>query len=83
MDGIAGRLQLDVDDEEEDFGFSVAEESSGIRAVVRELRPGLLAVKVRASDGTTEYAVCTEDLHPLYPAAKTLDELRNRFLRSP
>jgi hypothetical protein len=38
-------------------------------------------VKVRATDGATEYAICNSgDLRPVYASAKTLDELRLRFL---
>jgi hypothetical protein len=76
---IRQSFPLDVTTEEEDFGFGVAEEPSGVRAVVRELRAGLQAVKVLAEDGATEYAICDEHLRPIYPPAKTLDELRARF----
>lgn len=48
-DGVQQRLSLDVTREEEDFGFGVAEQPSGVRAVVREIRPGLCAVKTRTS----------------------------------
>jgi hypothetical protein len=80
---LKDRLRLDLSKDEEDFGFSVAEEPSGIRAVIRELRPGLRAVKVRADDGSTEYAICAENLKPVYQPAKSLDELRQRFPWSP
>lgn len=81
MDGIERRLALDLSHDEAEFGFRLAEERLRMRAAVRELRPGLVAVKIRAADGTTEYAICSSsDLRPIYPAAKTLDELRRRFL---
>jgi len=81
MNGIEEHLTLDLSHDEEEFGFSVAEEPSGIRAALRELRPGLVAVKVRATDGTTEYAICNRyDLRPIYSPAKSLEELQHRFL---
>ena len=67
---------LEMTTEEEDFGFGVTLEPSGVRAVVRELRSGLQAVKVLAEDGATEYAICDAQFRPIYPPAKTLDELR-------
>jgi hypothetical protein len=70
---------LEVTKEEADFGFDVAEEPSGVRAVVRELRVGLRAVKVLTDHGTVEYAICDEQLRAIYPSAKSLDELRARF----
>lgn len=78
-DGVQATLSLDVTREEEDFGFGLAEQRSGVRAVVREIRPGLHAVKVRAHDGSTEYAICDDELRPVYLPAKSLDELRRRF----
>lgn len=74
-------LTTDVTKEEKEFGFGITEERSGTRAVVRELPAGLRAVKVQAEDGTTEYAICDEQLRPLYQPAKSLDELRRRFGR--
>ena len=65
--------------DESTFGFSVVEAPSGIMALVVTIGEGLRAVKMRASDGSTEYAVCDDRLQPLYVAAKTLDELRKRF----
>jgi hypothetical protein len=44
------RFPLDVTDDEERCGFSLTEEPSGVRAVVRELPAGLRAVKVQAED---------------------------------
>jgi hypothetical protein len=76
------RLALDVTKEEGEFGFGVREEPSGITAVLRDLPVGLCAVKVQAEDGTTEYAICDEGLRPLYRPAKSLTELRRRFLDS-
>lgn len=82
MDRIEGHLQLDVNQDEKEFGFVTTQEPSGVRAVVCELHPGLRAVKVRADDGSIEYAVCDKSLVPLYQSATTLDELRRRFPRS-
>ena len=82
MDSLSDRLQLDVTAEEADFGFAVVEQATGVRAVSRELRPGLRAVKVQGAGGAIEYAICNEQLSPLYPAARSLDELRVRFPRS-
>lgn len=74
---------MDVTEHEQDFGFAITEEPSGVRAVVVDLRTGLRAAKVRIDDATTEYAICNVDLRPLYPSARSLDELRARFPRSP
>ena len=79
MEGVEGRLRLDVSQDEEEFGFEFAEDPSGVRAVVRELRPGLRAVKVEADDGSIEYAICGENLQPVYRPAKTIEELKSRF----
>jgi len=76
-------LPLDLTEEEKLCGFALTEESSGMRAVVRELPAGLRAVKVQAADGGVEYAVCDQQLQPLYAPAKTLVELRKRFGRPP
>lgn len=76
--GVQHRLVLELDAVEEAFGFGLAEER-GVRAVTCELRPGLRAVKVHGDDGAAEYAICTDDLRPVYPSAKSLDELRVRF----
>jgi hypothetical protein len=76
---VQQRLTLDVTREEADFGFRLAEQPSGVRAVVREIRPGLRAVKVRADDGSTEYAICDDELRPVYLPARSLDDLRRRF----
>jgi hypothetical protein len=65
--------------EEENFGFGVREGPSGMRAVVRVLRPGLQAVKVESVDGSTEYVICDDDFEPLYSSATSLDELHRRF----
>jgi hypothetical protein len=69
----------DVTPEEEDFGFGLREGPSGIQAVVRELRPGLQAVKVESADGATEYVICDEHFEPIYSSATSLDELHKRF----
>jgi hypothetical protein len=75
------RFQLEATKEETDFGFALEESPSGERALVLALANGLRAVKMRAYDGSTEYAVCNDHFEPLYIAAKTLDELRARFRR--
>lgn len=77
--GVVVRLRLDLNQDEEEFGFGVAEHPSGVRAVVRELRPGLRAVKVEAEDGSVEYAICEDNLRPVYAPARTLEELKRRF----
>ena len=52
-----------------------------MRALVVPLPNGLRAVKVRTDGGAIEYVVCDENLQPMYVAAITLDELRERFAR--
>jgi hypothetical protein len=79
MAHMTDRLRLDITEDEEQFGFGFAEEPSGVRAVVFELRPGLRAVKVEADDGSTEYAICDQVFRPVYRPAKTLNDLRRRF----
>jgi len=72
---------VDVTSEEAAFGFVVADAPSGNRTVVvAKLGPGLRAVKVRGHGGKTQYLVCNELLAPLYPVAKSLEELQARFL---
>lgn len=60
-------------------GFTVREHPTGKRLVVRELGGGLRAVKVRLGKNQTGYAICEDDLRPIYPAASTLAELKARF----
>jgi hypothetical protein len=79
MDPSHPQFALDVTQEEEDFGFGLTEAPSGVRVVVRGLGVRLQAVKVQTDDGSTGYAICDENLRPLYTPAKTLDELRRRF----
>jgi hypothetical protein len=78
---VDGRFPLDATKDEAEFGFDVVESPTGERALAVPLANGLSAVKMRASNGGTEYAVCNERFEPLYLAAKTLEELRQRFLR--
>ncbi len=66
--------------DESAFGFGVVQSPAGHSALVVSIGGGLRAVKMRAADGTTEYAVCDERLQPIYVAAKTLFELRERFV---
>ena len=77
----SGRFPLDSTTDEEDFGFEAIESPTGEQALVAVLSRGLRAVKARAADGSTEYAVCNERLEPIYVAARTLEELRERFAR--
>jgi hypothetical protein len=69
-----------VTPEEQEFGFAEAETGSGIR-VIFELGHGLVAVKIRTREETTEYAICNTALQPLYANAVTLQDLRRRFSR--
>ena len=68
----------DVTDSERAAGFERAESPTSTRVVI-QLGRGLRAVKVRNIDGSVEYAICDDHYQPLYHAAKTLDELRQRF----
>jgi hypothetical protein len=77
----AREFPLDVTNEEDAFGFTLSEAPSGTRALVVPLPSGLRAVKVRTDDGAIQYVVCDENLQPLYVAATTLDDLRERFAR--
>jgi hypothetical protein len=71
---------LEIKQEELAFGFEVKDAPSGHRRLlVAELGKGLHAVKARGHDGKTQYLVCDERLAPIYPAAKSLEELRTRF----
>ncbi len=69
----------DISPDEAQCGFTEVEAKSGVRLVVRELRGGLRAVKVRRDDGVIEYEVCDEELRPVYSPAQSLPELRRRF----
>ena len=73
------RFPLDITLEEKAFGFRLLDAAEGHRAVAR--MGDLRAVKTRAADGTIEYAVCDARLRPIYIAAKSLKELRDRFAR--
>jgi len=68
--------------EELAFGFAVGEAPAGERALILPLSKGLRAVKMIADDGGVEYVVCDDQFEPLYASAKTLDDLRRRFLRT-
>jgi len=71
----------DVTHEEIEFGFVVTQTSStNRRLVVAKIRSGLRAIKVLHS-GTAHYLVCNDRLAPLYSAAASLDEWRERFPR--
>ena len=77
----AGRYSLESTPDEDAFGFSAIESPTGERVLVVVLASGLRAVKALGPDGSTEYVVCNERLEPLYATAKTLEELRERFVR--
>ncbi|HEY2367019.1 MAG TPA: hypothetical protein VGH87_11575 [Polyangiaceae bacterium] len=74
------RFPLQPTAEETAFGFGIAVVPSGEQALMMPLPSGLRAVKVIADDGAVEYIVCDEALEPLYTPAKSLDELRRRFV---
>jgi hypothetical protein len=78
-----GRFPLQPTADEIAFGFAVAESPAGVRALTMSLTKDLCAVKVISDDGAVEYVVCNDHFEPLYTAAKSLDELRRRFVRSP
>jgi hypothetical protein len=75
------RFTLEATAEEAAFGFRQVDHPNGQKALVVMLAPGVRAVKMLARTGTVEYAICDDDLRPLYVAAKSLDELRARFGR--
>ena len=77
-----GEPPIEITVEEAEFGFAMRSPSADRYVVAAELRDGLLAVKVRTSDGRVEYHVCDGNLAQLYRAATTLADLRRRF-RSP
>jgi hypothetical protein len=72
---------LEVTPTEAGFGFDISELPTGSHAVVADLGSGLRAVKVRGKDGGIEYAVTDAQLQPIYPVAKSVEELRTRFPR--
>ncbi len=76
---MPSNFPTDITPDEEQCGFTEVEAKSGVRIVLRELRAGLRAVKVRRADGTIEYEVCDEELRPVYSPARSLPELRRRF----
>jgi hypothetical protein len=74
-------LSLVLSEEEAAFGFEITEGATGTCRIAMDLGTGLLVVKVRARDGTTQYVVCTDHLAPLYVPATSLEDLRRRFQR--
>lgn len=70
---------IEITAEEAEFGFAMRSSSTDQCAVAAELQDGLLAVKVRAPDGRTQYRICNRDFDQLYRAATSLGELRERF----
>ena len=77
---VTDRLRFDLTLEERRYGFARVERRS-VLCVLAQLRPGLVAVKVGADDGSTEYVVCDDDLHAIYPPSRDLEDLRGRFPR--
>ncbi len=71
-------LPIALDDLE--HGLALIEHPSGVAAL--DLGGGLLALKVRAHDGSVEYVTCDKDLNPLYEPAGSLLELKQRFTKS-
>jgi hypothetical protein len=67
----------DISAEERAAGF-VQTQAGSLQLVATPLGNGLCVVKLRV-DGQVQYAICNEQLEPLYPAATSLDELRLRF----
>lgn len=80
LERVTDRLQLELSSDERRFGFARVERRSVV-TVLAQLRPGLVAVKVRATDGSVEYAVCDDDLHPIYASSRDLGDLQRRFPR--
>lgn len=78
---MSGKLAQDLTRAEVAFGFRVGAPRSGVRAAVYAVGDGLLAVKVRAPDGSIQYSICDDDLTPLYTPAASLEELRDRFCK--
>ena len=70
---------MDVTDDERSFGFGPLS-IAGRELVAMQLRRGLYAVKNETRAGV-EYTICNGELHVLYSAAKSLEELRARFRR--
>jgi hypothetical protein len=68
----------EITDEEVDFGSIIMDAGKRTLAVA-DMGRGLRAVKARGPGGKAQYLVCNEELAPLYPAAKSLEELRTRF----
>jgi len=72
-------LPIDITTDEAAFGFAIRCIEDGTCAIAAELGDGLLAVKVRAPDGSVAYQVCDRDLEQLYATARSLAELVQRF----
>jgi hypothetical protein len=73
------RYAVKITSEDIEHGFDVKEHRPGLVIVVKTLQRGLFAVKIQGDDGEIAYVVCNHDLAPLYPAARSLDELERRF----
>lgn len=78
IERVADRLRHELTAEERRFGFARVERRSAL-CVLAQLRPGLVAVKTVASDGSVEYALCDDDLHAMYAPSASLEDLRRRF----
>jgi len=67
---------FDITAEEAAFGFAARDDGKVIAADVRD---GLYVLKVICDDGAVGYCVCDTALSPLYPVARSLRELQDRF----
>ncbi len=81
LERVTDRLQLELTSDERRLGFARVERRH-VLCVLAQLRPGLVAVKVRGAEGSNEYAICDDDLHPIYAPSRDLDDLQRRFPRS-
>ncbi|HEY1954723.1 MAG TPA: hypothetical protein VGH28_03910 [Polyangiaceae bacterium] len=71
---------LELSDAERNCGFDVSQTASGTKIVARKIADDLLAVKMHDSDGRIAYVVCDPNLEPIYIAATSLGELRERLI---
>ncbi len=80
LERVTDRLRQDLTIDERRFGFARVERRS-VLCVLAQLRPGLVALKVSGAGGAIEYAICDDDLHPIYVPSRDLEDLRRRFPR--
>ena len=69
---------LEISADEAACGFA-RHDRFAIPVVVCRLLGGLVAVKRRLDDGAIVYEICDASLSPIYSAASSLDELKQRF----